>query len=55
MGIEPEGLNVEVMTIAPGGITGVLEEPDADNEAETEAGEDQELLLELDGDLSEDA
>ena len=51
--MEPEGSSVDVMTIAPGGSAGVLEEISADTEADTEAGEVQEPL-ELDGDQVDD-
>ena len=42
--MEPEGTIVEVMTVAPGGNPGLLEETVADTEAELEAGGYQELL-----------
>lgn len=52
--MEPEGMSVEVMTVAPGGSTSVLKAIGADTEADTEAGEYQEPLV-LDGDLADDA
>ena len=52
--MEPEGMSVEVMTVAPGGSTSVPAETGADREADAEAGKYQEPPV-LDGDLTNDA